>query len=92
MCYEVFVCREVEGHGFYVRQPDDTELFIPLGMYPASVKPTFILREEHAHELIEALQEKGVQPKQLTKIEGQYDAQGKHLSDLQAILKKQSIM
>jgi hypothetical protein len=56
------------------------------------MKPTFFIRSSVATELIEALQKAGVQPKQLSKIEGQYEAQGKHLADMQAILRKRGLL
>jgi hypothetical protein len=90
--YEVYLYREVEGIGSYFQQPDGTEILIKHSQMISGIKPTFLIDRDTAPRLVEALQKVGVQPKELTKIEGQYEAQGKHLTDLQSILRKQGVM
>jgi|CXWL01.1.fsa_nt_gi hypothetical protein len=91
--YEIFQLREIEGHGTYVRQPDGSEVFVPIGVWPVQdVKPTFTIDYHSAQELVEALQKTGVKPKELTKIEGQFAAQSAHLADLQNIIRTRGIM
>lgn len=89
--YAVYVYREINGIR-YVQQANGPEFEVQRHSPNPNLKPTFLLDEEIATDLIEALQREGVQPKQLTLIEGQYDAQGKHLADLQNILKTRGFM
>lgn len=87
---------------FYEEQPDGSTKYrlsdgsyrvVPRGERVDRIEPTLIVDHgEEAQNLIEALQRSGVQPKQLTLIEGQHQAQSAHLADLQKILRKQGVM
>jgi hypothetical protein len=90
--YEVYLYRDIEGVGSYFQQPDGTEILIKHYEMIQGIKPTFMLDRDTAPNLIEALQKSGVQPKQLTLVEGKYQAQSDHLKDLQQILRKQNVM
>lgn len=90
--YDIFITQEIEGQGRYFLQADGTKRFVARNTYPSDLAPTIRLDDYQAKELIEALQRSGLQPKQLTLIEGQYAAQSEHLKDLQKILRKQGVM
>ena len=91
--YAVYLYIDLEGtRTRLIRQPDGSDMEVQRGMVHNDIKPTFTLDEDDARNLIEALQREGVQPRQLTLVEGQYDAQGKHLADLQNILKTKGLM
>ena len=91
-CYEVFVWHD-QGDARVFDQPDGQRL-VQRYEDPTAVelKPSFEISEYIVQNLIEALQKQGVQPKQLTLIEGKYEAQSAHLKDLQNLLKKQGYM
>ena len=89
--YAVFVYRLIDEEHVEVQKPDGHyERVHPGANY--DLPPTFAIPEHLAQQLIEALQGVGVQPKQLTLIEGKYEAQSAHLHDLQNILRKQGYM
>ena len=89
---------------FYRKLPNGTREFlqfpdgpciiksVPPNTFDDGVLPTVRLGMETIQNLVEAVQRSGVQPKAITKIEGQYQAQGEHLSDLRKILRKQGVM
>ena len=89
--YAVFVYRLIDDEHVEVQKADGQYERLPPGAQH-DLAPTFAIHEHLAQELIEALQGVGVQPKQLTLIEGKYEAQSAHLKDLQAILRKQGYM
>lgn len=51
-----------------------------------AVKPTYHFEHDVARELVTALTKEGYKPADLGKVEGLYEAQSKHLTDLQRIV------
>lgn len=89
--WEVFLYRE-RGDAKEFMQPDGTLILADAGIYPSDLKPMFTLNQNTAQELISELQNAGVRPRELTKIEGQYQAQSAHLEDIRNILRTCGIM
>jgi hypothetical protein len=58
----------------------------------AITKPMFTLPDFLVSLLLDSLIEAGTKPEPVSKIEGLYEAQTKHLEDLRKILKTQKIM
>lgn len=85
--YAVYVYREIEGQCTQYVQPDGSLLSVETGVMNENVKPTIVLDEPTIKQMMEAFQNIGVQPKQITLIEGKYEAQSQHLADLQNMLR-----
>lgn len=91
--WEVFVYQETVDGGRCFMQPDGASIVLrEHTVVSADLKPMFTINQNVASELIEELQKAGVRPKELTKIEGQYQAQSAHLEDLRNILRTRGIM
>lgn len=92
-CFDYYIYEEtVDGRIFH--QPDGRRVVLQPGTHDVegTIKPMGSIPENIVHDLVEALQRIGVQPKQLSVIEGKYQAQSEHLADLQNILKTRKIM
>lgn len=53
---------------------------------PENSKPTYHIKDLVARELVTQLTKLGVKPVEQSKVEGQYEAQSKHLADLQRLV------
>lgn len=94
---EVFHTRSVK---VYVFQDIDEDRFSVLsvngdlhtwtaydrGIFHEGIKPTYHLEHKVVLELVTALTKEGYKPADLGKVEGLYEAQSKHLTDLQRIV------
>lgn len=89
--WEVFLYRE-RGDAKEFLQPGGALILVDSNYYNSDLKPMFTLNQHTAQELIAELQKAGVRPRELTKIEGKYEAQSEHLDDLRNILRTCGIM
>lgn len=89
--YAVFVYYKRDGKRFLRNADGSVTAYDSMGI-GAVVPPTFTIPEGDAKDLIKALTEAGVRPVEISKVEGQYEAQGKHLADLQNIIRTKGMM
>lgn len=89
--YAVYCYHEIEGRQRDFQQPDGTFITVRPGER-LDIAPTFLLDWDTVPKLLEALQQAGVRPVELSKVEGKLEAQSAHLADLQKILRKQKVM
>lgn len=91
-CYHVYVVRQHGGDmvSYLSFTPEGKMSWSPPedGTFerPYNLTPTYIIPEHIAPDLLKGLTHVGVVNPPLTKIEGLYEAQSKHLTDLQHIL------
>lgn len=90
--YNVYVYREVTEDTISLLSisPDGQHSWsVPEGRWLARLepnRPTYIISEGVARELVTQLTKLGVKPVEQSKIEGQHEAQGKHLLDTQKFI------
>ena len=80
---DLLIWRRAPNGKVEVYHPDGAEEIVDVGV---DVKPSFYLDEEMLIGLADALQARGVRPKEAGKTEGLYEAQSKHLEDLRTLL------
>jgi hypothetical protein len=62
------------------------------GEYRPDMKPTMLIDDRTCRELVSAMTEKGVRPREASKTEGLLESQTKHLEDMRNILKTVKVM
>lgn len=65
---------------------------IPMGISTPTLAPTYQIERNIARLMVAEMTKQGLRPPDQSKVEGQYEAQGKHLEDLRAVLKQAEIL
>src|SRR4051812_16605192 len=98
MSYDVYVYREItpDTVSYLAISPEGIQNWsVPEErwlMHSEVVRPTYRIREDVARELVTQLTKLGVRPVDQSKIEGQYEAQSKHLADMRKLVFKEDTL
>jgi hypothetical protein len=86
--YKVYVYQLLNENDIVVLKigEDGLRSWVKYSQHIAEIPPTYEIDGRFARLIVDALiKERGVRPAEISKVEGLYEAQGKHLKDMQDI-------